>query len=404
MANVNTTPGNSGGKQREVTTSGKRPRAAKLRTAERKKTKLASEAITSITPVNFDSSTEEDMGTEGEDISGDASQAGSTARMNRASPHVQTSLEDLEKIIARQMSGLATSAQLQTIVGKVEKNESEIKGIKEDIARIHSKLDEKPERRGSEPTSPPKNRRPVDRKFGPGRELSFHMSRKSLRIWPIKGSTDPELRVDLMDFITNALRVPATEAEAIRIERIRRTRSAPQAISHHEVCVTFTSVDDRDYIAGRSYNLSTHIDDQGKPQAGVRMDIPGFLMPTFKDLNTYGRIARNTYGKDIRKYIKFDDDELDLFLEIRLPGSTNWLRIAPPRARELIADSAEGELRSMQTMMRRSRASSEGDSLSSTSRGASIRSSSSTYQPESRSSSQSWRPTPRSPSTMGFGR
>ena len=189
----------------------------------------------------------------------------------------------------------------------------------------------------------------------------------------------------------------------MRIERIRRTRTAPQSTSYMEVCVTFSTVDDRDYISSRSFNLSSHIDKYGKPQAGIRMEIPGFLMSTFKDLNTYGGIAKRTYGKDLRKYVKFDDEEMSLFLEIRLPNSTNWLQITPTRAKELMGESAEGELMSMQSRIRRARASSEGDVLLSSTLTASLQ----TDYPQGsghsqRSASTSWQPPPRSPSISSF--
>lgn len=124
------------------------------------------------------------------------------------------------------MCGLATSAQLQSIVGKVEKNESDIREIRKEIGKMSQKLDKRPSEIGliSSPNRVPLGGRT---RFGPGRELSYHMSRKSLRIWPIKGSSDSKMKESLLDFIVNALRILESEAKAIGVERVRRTRSAP---------------------------------------------------------------------------------------------------------------------------------------------------------------------------------
>ena len=119
-----------------------------------------------------------------------------------------------------------------------------------------------------------------------------------------------------------------------------------------EACITFREPDDRDFIASRAVNLGDLVDSNGRPKAGIRIDVPGFLMPTFRDLNNYAYNARKTHGKKTRTHIKFDDANSSLILEIRLPSSDNWLRVSPSRARELTTEHTVTELGRLQAEMR----------------------------------------------------
>ena len=114
-----------------------------------------------------------------------------------------------------------------------------------------------------------------------------------------------------------------------------------------EVCVTFADTDDRDFVTSRAVNLGNLVQEDGRPQAGIRLDIPGFLLPTFRDLN-----VRKSHGKKTKTHIKFDDSKHSLVLELKLPSSENWLRISPDKARELTVESTAAELRKLQDELR----------------------------------------------------
>ena len=47
------------------------------------------------------------------------------------------------------------------------------------------------------------------------------MSRKSLRIWPIEGNDEEEMRAAYSKFARHALRIPEKEELAIKVDRIR---------------------------------------------------------------------------------------------------------------------------------------------------------------------------------------
>ena len=182
--------------------------------------------------------------------------------------------------------------------------------------------------------------------------MSYWISRRSVRVWPISGEGDTQMREAFKEFKRDALRITQRDIESIQVERIRRTRSSPGALSYKEVCVTFSEIDDRDFIASKAVNLGTYVNSDGKPQAGVRLDVPAFLLPTFRDLNSYAYCVRKMHGKSTKTHVKFDDSNLNLHLELRLPSSDNWLKISPQRARELTTENNANELRKLQSELR----------------------------------------------------
>ena len=100
-----------------------------------------------------------------------------------------------------------------------------------------------------------------------------------------------------------------------------------------DVLVTFQDSTERDYFFSKVRNLATYRDEEGNPTAGVRMDVAPYLLPVFKLLNNHGFDIRNAHGKETRRYIKFDEENLSLYLEVRLPGQSKWTKIKPDQAR-----------------------------------------------------------------------
>ena len=100
------------------------------------------------------------------------------------------------------------------------------------------------------------------------------------------------MRKAFHEFATSALRIPGAEYSGIVIERIKRTRTSPKNAAYLEVCVTFSSQDNRDYVVSKAVNLAPLVDKEGLPQAGVRMDAPSFLMSTYNDLRSYAYQTR----------------------------------------------------------------------------------------------------------------
>ena len=160
----------------------------------------------------------------------------------------------------------------------------------------------------------------------------YDMARRSIRIWPVAGSTEEELWSNTGVFIHNVLKVPADEMRDERITDIRRLRSPGASRIKDEVLVVFCDLENRDLVTSYARNLANHVDKDGSPSAGLRMDIPVQLMGTFRLLENHGKALRDRYGPEFRRHIRYDDQNRSLFLNIRIPGESSWTRISPALA------------------------------------------------------------------------
>ena len=74
------------------------------------------------------------------------------------------------------------------------------------------------------------------------------------------------------------------------------------------------------------------------------MDVPDYLAGDFKTLNNYGYQMKRVHGKSTRKYVKYDDDNYSLLLDLKLPGAGSYLKIGPSLAKSLMAESERVEI------------------------------------------------------------
>ena len=213
------------------------------------------------------------------------------------------------------------------------RNTEEIQGIKLAITRMERENDideERIEERLRSISNPP-NRTP------------FQKSRSFIRMWPIPGRNDDEMRQEVKKFVIDALGLSLVEYDELTITSVRRVRSATASKVHTEVLVTFSEPEQRDFVFSKGNNLSDYIKD-GKPTAGMRMDVPADLVDIHKLLNDLGYQIRRRFEQGTRKYVNFDSENESLYLEVRLPDSFNWLRITPDMARTMKKNYDEKEL------------------------------------------------------------
>lgn len=114
--------------------------------------------------------------------------------------------------------------------------------------------------------------------------------------------------------------------------------------TNQEALVRFKLTSDRDTVMGSSAKLAGFSDNQGKPTAGIRLKVPPRLRTAFRVLFRYGQALRRRHGQGMRRHIKFDDTERNLFLNVKLPGDEKWSRVSLEvarrglRARDLASD------------------------------------------------------------------
>ena len=88
------------------------------------------------------------------------------------------------------------------------------------------------------------------------RETAYDKARRSLRVWPIKGENDSELKMNFREFATDALLISADAVESTRIAEIIRVRTSPAGRAYLEICVTFETVKERDFFNSKARNLT----------------------------------------------------------------------------------------------------------------------------------------------------
>ena len=166
------------------------------------------------------------------------------------------------------------------------------------------------------------------------RTESYNTSRRSLRIWPVRGTTDEEVRRSAISFIRDKLLVDESDLTTDQICRVRRSKPPRKARVRFEALVTFSDKYGRDLVSSHGRNLADYVDSTGLPTAGIRMDYPAYLGVAFRSLDWYGKQMRDRHGKGTRRNIKFDDEEEGLYIDVCLPQQDYWHRITPEEARK----------------------------------------------------------------------
>lgn len=173
-------------------------------------------------------------------------------------------------------------------------------------------------------------------------EEEYWRARRSLRIWPVSGQ-ERDLWEASADFIHDQMRVPRGSIQDSDVVDCRRAvvkrkrpgiRSGGAVIVRDEVIVQFSSTSVRDHVVGHSFNLAQHFDDDGKPTAGVRMEVPDHLNSQFQDFLGYGRLLFKEHGKGFKRHVKFDDRSMQLYMDVKLPNSDDWLYVDHGLAKE----------------------------------------------------------------------
>ena len=234
--------------------------------------------------------------------------------------------EDIDSIKAKISANAEDIAQLRGVVGRLERDvdrrsETTNECLAYDVSRL---VDEKLEGRPMNPGGQ-----------NPTREEAYLRARRSARIWPIEGSNEASMRLNLETFLVEALNMTKGEVDDLDIEEVTRTRLRHNTKIHLEILVRFSSIEARDSVAMCGGQLAEYIDENRRPLAGIRIDIPIFLTGTFKLLTNYGYKLRKLHGEGTKRYIKFDEANLSLYLDVKLPDCEEWFQITPTQAKEL---------------------------------------------------------------------
>ena len=160
-------------------------------------------------------------------------------------------------------------------------------------------------------------------------------ARRSVRIWPVNRLDEDSLWKGTGEFIHEALHIPVSDVCQDDIESVIPVPDPrfPTSSVNNEALVTFFCPRKRDLLLSNSQNLSSFVDGNGRPTAGIRLEIPAELDDTFRLLSRFGTRLRARHGEGTKRHIKFDDHEASLYINIKLPGDTSWARVSPAMAK-----------------------------------------------------------------------
>ena len=155
------------------------------------------------------------------------------------------------------------------------------------------------------------------------REDRFWECRRSLRLWPVPEGTVDGLKV----FLKEKLRMDERFIEEDLGEVLVRKHKDLRAKNKDEIFVQFESKEVRDIVKAQAPNLANY-----RETAGMRLHLPNHLQKDFKALMglSYDLKKRNP---DLKRNVKFDEDDLGLFMDIQFEKDGVWKRVKPDQAR-----------------------------------------------------------------------
>ena len=163
----------------------------------------------------------------------------------------------------------------------------------------------------------------------------YWIARRSIRCWPVPGSTVQDIWRGTDIFLRHTMDIPndtILETDILEVRRIKP--GSRRARIQDEVLVRFKDISTRDFVTSYAKNLGKCVDDRGFPTAGIRLDIPDFLVGVHQDLQRYGSHLRKIHGQGLKRHVRFNDPDLSLHLDVRLPGTEEWLRVGWELAKE----------------------------------------------------------------------
>ena len=155
------------------------------------------------------------------------------------------------------------------------------------------------------------------------REAAYHLCRRSLKIWPVEGDDLPDA---VRNFISTKLGFPDAR---IRLLGMIEASALPGKVARdkREVLATFETREDRDAVKAGGINLA------GQKDVGMSLHVPGHLMDNLVALNGLAYSIK-TRNPDTKRSVKFDDANLNLYLDICISGK--WRRIGPDEAKQAL--------------------------------------------------------------------
>ena len=158
------------------------------------------------------------------------------------------------------------------------------------------------------------------------REEKFWECRRSLRIWPVPEGD----RQGVVSFLKDKIRMDDNFLEGDLGKMEIKPMRDPRAKIKDEVIVTFETKEIRDAIKANAANLANFRD-----EAGMHLHLPNNLQKDFKALMSLSYDLKKK-NAELRRNIKFDEDDLGLYMDFQIKRDSAWKRVKPEQARKAL--------------------------------------------------------------------
>ena len=239
-----------------------------------------------------------------------------------------------ETMLKNMFDGLESrlSARIDGMGSELKKNTADIKEIRKNLSDTETNLLERMDRQKRELEDKIKGST-CSTSSGPGRlsqksEDSYWHFRKSLSVWPVAGD---DASAGVRTFLIQRLRFSEEQVKDLGRILVKRMRE-PVAKARKEVYCTFETKETRDLVKAAGKNLA------GDKEAGMRAQFPGFLIDTFRTFESIGYHLRNS-DPSVRRSVKFDDNAMDLVMDIKVGNGDEWQRIRSSEAKKTMEDN-----------------------------------------------------------------
>ena len=270
------------------------------------------------------------------------------ANTNKTLAATNTKLEGVDKSLAGVRSTVAdidktvrnNSKRLDEQADNIRANDQRIQRIQAELENLKESGAPRPPRWPSPPTP---GAAPA---LTSAQETDYSKARRSLRLWPISGNNNDELWEAAGIFLGTNLGLQG-KLDKSNIEAISRVTLPSGPGVRLEALVLFTDKDVRDMVLGSAAKLAAYINAEGKPTAGMRIEVPRHLQTDFRILFKYGQGLRTCHGQGTRRHVKFCDVDCSLFLNVKLPGDEGWSRVSTEVAKRGLRaknKASDGEL------------------------------------------------------------
>ena len=184
----------------------------------------------------------------------------------------------------------------------------------------------------------------------------YWFARRCLKMWKVSRNESTEANEELVEhFIHETLQVERRDFNITeQVEGVRKLRSGGSNNNRWEILVIFTDVGTRDFIYSHARHLAGSTDMEGKRTAGIKMEIPVHLLPVFRTLEKHGHILKQRSGAEMKRQIMYDDDEMSLYLDVKITRDAPWQRVMPSVAKKerMIREEREGRKAKKETNTR----------------------------------------------------